>query len=69
VLPELPTENNKSELTSEEIKQLWSSNGESCPIGTIPIKRTSESDILRFSRFGKKLGTLPKEQKSSEVLN
>ncbi|PWA94404.1 hypothetical protein CTI12_AA062380 [Artemisia annua] len=65
VLPELPTRHNKSELTSE-VKQLWNSNGESCPIGTIPIRRTSESDILRFSSFGKKLSTFPKEGRRSE---
>lgn len=36
-----------------EIKQLWSSNGESCPEGTIPIRRTSASDISRFGSISK----------------
>jgi len=37
--------------------QLWSLSGESCPEGTIPIRRTREEDILRAStirRFGMK---------------
>ncbi|WOK99936.1 hypothetical protein Cni_G08648 [Canna indica] len=37
--------------------QLWASAGESCPEGTVPIRRTKEDDILRASslrRFGKK---------------
>ncbi|CAI9775368.1 unnamed protein product [Fraxinus pennsylvanica] len=42
----------------EENFQLWSLSGESCPEGTVPIRRTSEQDILRassLSRFGKKI--------------
>lgn len=38
--------------------QLWSLSGESCPEGTIPIRRTKEEDMLRASsinRFGRKL--------------
>ncbi|MED6180693.1 hypothetical protein PIB30_012569 [Stylosanthes scabra] len=38
--------------------QLWSFSGESCPEGTIPIRRTTEQDILRASsvtKFGRKL--------------
>ena len=38
--------------------QLWSLYGESCPKGTVPIRRTTENDMLRASsvrRFGKKL--------------
>ncbi|MQM11270.1 hypothetical protein Taro_044177 [Colocasia esculenta] len=37
--------------------QSWSSSGESCPEGTVPIRRTTEADVLRASsvrRFGKK---------------
>lgn len=37
--------------------QLWSISGETCPEGTIPIRRTTEHDILRASsvkRFGRK---------------
>jgi hypothetical protein len=38
--------------------QLWSLSGESCPEGTIPIRRTKKEDILRASSintFGRKL--------------
>jgi hypothetical protein len=41
----------------EENFQLWSMSGESCPEGTIPIRRTSEQDMLRaksVQRFGRK---------------
>ncbi|KAI9087501.1 hypothetical protein K1719_030371 [Acacia pycnantha] len=37
--------------------QLWSDSGETCPEGTVPIRRTTEQDILRASsvrRFGRK---------------
>lgn len=37
--------------------QLWSSSGEFCPEGTIPIRRTTEKDIFRANsvrRFGRK---------------
>ncbi|GAB2297425.1 hypothetical protein Dimus_031529 [Dionaea muscipula] len=40
--------------------QLWRLNGETCPEGTIPIRRTSEEDMLRAStirRFGRKVTT------------
>lgn len=38
--------------------QLWRSSGESCPEGTIPIRRTTEEDMLRansINTFGRKL--------------
>ncbi|XP_076943703.1 protein neprosin-like [Bidens hawaiensis] len=38
--------------------QLWSLSGEYCPEGTIPIRRTTEQDILRansIKRFGRKI--------------
>ncbi|KAG5604697.1 hypothetical protein H5410_026189 [Solanum commersonii] len=38
--------------------QLWSMSGETCPEGTIPVRRTKEQDILRASsirRFGRKI--------------
>ena len=38
--------------------QLWRLSGESCPEGTIPIRRTREEDVFRASsvqRFGRKL--------------
>lgn len=37
--------------------QLWRISGESCPEGTVPIRRTLEEDVLRASsiqRFGRK---------------
>ncbi|XP_052486847.1 uncharacterized protein LOC105765987 isoform X2 [Gossypium raimondii] len=37
--------------------QLWRMSGETCPEGTIPIRRTTEQDLLRASsvrRFGRK---------------
>ncbi|XP_075485464.1 protein neprosin-like [Primulina tabacum] len=42
----------------EENFQLWSSSDEFCPEGTIPIRRTTEQDVLRASsiqRFGRKI--------------
>ncbi|KAI3730901.1 hypothetical protein L1987_62081 [Smallanthus sonchifolius] len=44
--PELPKGHDDAGK-NPEIKQLWNSKGESCPNGTIPIRRTSASDILR----------------------
>ncbi|KAL8137846.1 hypothetical protein V2J09_003847 [Rumex salicifolius] len=41
----------------EENFQLWQLNGEVCPEGTIPVRRTTEQDMLRVSsinRFGRK---------------
>ena len=38
--------------------QLWNIFGESCPEGTIPIRRTSKKDVLRASnvqKFGRKI--------------
>lgn len=46
------------EQTATESLQLWTDSGESCPEGTVPIRRTTEKDILRASsikRFGRKL--------------
>jgi len=37
--------------------QLWNLSDESCPIGTIPIRRTTKEDILRaksVNMFGRK---------------
>lgn len=57
--PERPKEHNPTGmLFSEENFQLWSMSGESCPEGTVPIRRTTEQDIIRASsirRFGRKL--------------
>ncbi|XP_027192951.1 protein neprosin-like [Cicer arietinum] len=54
--PERPKGYNKINILNDNF-QLWSSSGESCPEGTIPIIRTTEQDILRagsLDRFGKK---------------
>lgn len=37
--------------------QLWAESGESCPEGTVPIRRTTEKDVLRaisIDRYGRK---------------
>ncbi|KAK6116535.1 hypothetical protein DH2020_049740 [Rehmannia glutinosa] len=42
----------------EEKFQVWSMSDEFCPEGTVPIRRTSEEDVLRASsvrRFGRKI--------------
>ncbi|MBA0854572.1 hypothetical protein Goshw_001920 [Gossypium schwendimanii] len=54
--PERPSGVNPNGMGGEDF-QLWSMSGESCPEGTIPIRRTSEEDMLRASsvrRFGRK---------------
>ncbi|XP_071688626.1 uncharacterized protein [Rutidosis leptorrhynchoides] len=48
----LPNGNDNAGMESE-IKQIWSSKGESCPNGTIPIRRTTASDILRSISISK----------------
>ncbi|XP_055832619.1 uncharacterized protein LOC129901459 [Solanum dulcamara] len=50
---------NESTNAMKEIRsyQLWTVSGESCPEGTIPIRRTTEKDVMRastFQRFGRK---------------
>ncbi|XP_060967961.1 protein neprosin-like [Cannabis sativa] len=43
--------------TIQESYQQWTDSGESCPEGTIPIRRTTDKDILRASsirRYGRK---------------
>ncbi|XP_058776376.1 protein neprosin-like [Vicia villosa] len=55
--PERPKAHNEMDEMSENF-QLWRSSGESCPEGTIPIRRTTEEDILRansIDTFGRKL--------------
>ncbi|KAK9052732.1 hypothetical protein SSX86_029362 [Deinandra increscens subsp. villosa] len=54
--PERPNGHRHAGMESENY-QLWSLSGESCPEGTIPIRRATEQDILRANsvkRFGKK---------------
>lgn len=51
---------NESTDTMPEINsyQLWTVSGESCPEGTVPIRRTTEKDVMRAStlqRFGRKI--------------
>ncbi|TKY73527.1 hypothetical protein E2542_SST02279 [Spatholobus suberectus] len=57
--PERPKGNHTNGETERvtESFQLWSDSGEACPEGTVPIRRTTEEDILRASsirRFGRK---------------
>ncbi|KAG6587462.1 hypothetical protein SDJN03_16027, partial [Cucurbita argyrosperma subsp. sororia] len=55
--PDRPKGYNSSADSLAASFQLWRQSGESCPEGTIPIRRTTEQDILRASsvqRFGKK---------------
>ncbi|XP_049391589.1 uncharacterized protein LOC125856030 [Solanum stenotomum] len=57
--PESPN-GHKSNPNELENFQLWSLSGETCPEGTIPIRRTREIDILRASSlqtFGRKIKT------------
>ncbi|KAK4781890.1 hypothetical protein SAY86_015992 [Trapa natans] len=68
--PELrPKRNVSGEAdTKKDRFQIWRDNGESCPEGTVPIRRTSEADILRASsikRFGRKLAKRPVRRDST----
>ncbi|XP_058762796.1 protein neprosin-like [Vicia villosa] len=57
--PERPkgySNNNNGENATYNF-QLWTDSGETCPQGTVPIRRTTEQDFLRASsvrRFGRK---------------
>ncbi|KAK7386777.1 hypothetical protein VNO78_27113 [Psophocarpus tetragonolobus] len=54
--PERPRGHNQMDDLGENF-QLWSLSGESCPEGTIPVRRTMEQDMLRANsvqRFGRK---------------
>ncbi|KAF5443111.1 hypothetical protein F2P56_035699 [Juglans regia] len=54
--PDRPKGHNPMGVVEENF-QLWSMSGESCPEGTIPVRRTTEQDMLRASsvrRFGRK---------------
>ncbi|KAI9125359.1 hypothetical protein K1719_003975 [Acacia pycnantha] len=56
--PDRPKGHNKRGMLLGDNFQLWRLSGESCPEGTIPIRRTREEDLLRASsvqRFGRKL--------------
>lgn len=55
--PERPRGNETTETETKNY-QLWTDSGESCPEGSVPIRRTTEKDVLRASymrRFGRKL--------------
>ncbi|KAL4015939.1 hypothetical protein IC575_023548 [Cucumis melo] len=57
-LPERPYERSSSGEESSETFQLWSMSGEFCPEGSVPIRRTTENDMMRASsvqRFGRKV--------------
>ncbi|GFY91401.1 carboxyl-terminal proteinase, putative [Actinidia rufa] len=65
--PERPKGHNPNGMISEDF-QLWSLSGESCPEGTIPIRRTSEHDMLRASsirRFGRKIRPIRRDSSGS----
>lgn len=67
-LPERPKGQDPSGLDGENY-QLWSLSGESCPEETIPIRRTSEKDVLRASSvqsFGKKIQRPLRRDSSSD---
>jgi len=52
----------------EESYQLWHQTGEVCPEGTIPVRRTTEEDMMRAStikRFGRKPPRLVRRDSSS----
>lgn len=55
--PKRPKGNNSFDFITETF-HTWIDTGELCPEGSIPIRRTTEGDVLRASsigRFGKKL--------------
>lgn len=55
--PERPKGNETRETVAESY-QLWTDSGESCPEGTVPIRRTTLKDVLRVGsvkRFVRKL--------------
>ncbi|XP_022996673.1 uncharacterized protein LOC111491848 [Cucurbita maxima] len=66
--PERP-EGHKPPRTVTESFQLWSMNGENCPEGTVPIRRTTEEDLLRatsFQMFGRKVRRWVRRETSSD---
>lgn len=55
--PERPKSNTSIDAITE-VFQLWTNSGELCPEGTVPIRRTTEKDVLRANsvqKFGRKL--------------
>ena len=54
--PERPKGHESTETVTDSFQQ-WTNSGESCPEGTVPIRRTTERDVLRassFRRYGRK---------------
>ncbi|KAK7350634.1 hypothetical protein VNO77_09469 [Canavalia gladiata] len=67
--PERPKGNYSNDERVNESFQLWSDSGEACPEGTVPIRRTTEEDILRASsirRFGRKPRTVRRDSSGSD---
>ncbi|KAL0921424.1 hypothetical protein M5K25_008493 [Dendrobium thyrsiflorum] len=65
--PERPRDNYRNTNLMEESFQLWRNTGELCPEETIPIRRTTEEDLLRASsvlKFGRK--TVSRFRRDSE---
>ncbi|GMI85236.1 hypothetical protein HRI_002192900 [Hibiscus trionum] len=48
--PERPSGVHTNGIGAQEF-QLWSMSGESCPEGTVPIRRTTEPDMLRARKL------------------
>ncbi|KAG1347030.1 Periplasmic nitrate reductase [Cocos nucifera] len=67
--PERPRGHRFTNPLVDESFQLWRISGESCPDGTIPVRRTKEEDVLRASsvkKFGRKLAArLRRDSESS----
>ncbi|CAN8294362.1 unnamed protein product [Cochlearia groenlandica] len=66
--PERPKGHNSMRGLRPKSFQLWRMEGETCPQGTVPIRRTKEEDILRansVSNFGKKLKSFRRDTSSN----
>lgn len=66
--PERPKGHDSVDALTESF-QLWTDSGEACPEGTIPIRRTTEKDVLRASklrRFGRKIRNVRHDTMSSD---
>lgn len=66
--PERPKGLETADPATVESLQLWAVSGESCPEGTVPIRRTTEADMLRASslrRFGRKPAAMVRRDSTS----
>ncbi|THU71664.1 hypothetical protein C4D60_Mb04t03860 [Musa balbisiana] len=52
--PERP-QGRKAKSMADGIAQLWRASGETCPRGTVPIRRTTEEEALRVRKHERKL--------------